>query len=252
MSDRHTASERTLWHLEVSPGTSEGVFAYDGADGPPSAPGDGSSTLHQAEDMQNWGEACGQDRKGPSATRVAQSARHEQGSAEPPPVHRILEALLFASHVPVSLERAREAIPALDPHTFSAALRQLQLAYRRQNRPYRIVRYKHGYTLELTAQGQRWAAALFRRGPRAVRISQSTLEVLAAIAYRQPIRKQTLDALRKRESAAALRQLQALGWVTTQPAAYGQVAYVTTPRFLRHFRLSSLDDLPQVADWQCI
>jgi segregation and condensation protein B len=89
--------------------------------------------------------------------------------------------------------------------------------------------------------------------PREVRLPQTAVEVLALIAYRQPIGKEELDSLRGADAGPALRQLQRLGLVTVARRAdpeNREVLFGTTPRFLEIYRLTSLDDLPRTGDWE--
>jgi segregation and condensation protein B len=73
------------------------------------------------------------------------------------------------------------------------------------------------------------------------------------IAYKQPLTKAAIDSQRGAESRATLQQLIRLGLIALIPQPElgpRETAYVTTPRFLEVFGLSSLDDLPQAGDWQ--
>ena len=85
---------------------------------------------------------------------------------------------------------------------------------------------------------------------REARLSPAALEVLALVAYRQPVGKNEIDSLRGGESATALRQLVRLGLAAVQrgDADQRQALYHTTPRFLNAFHLRSLDDLPRTGD----
>ena len=83
------------------------------------------------------------------------------------------------------------------------------------------------------------------------RLTQPALDVLALVAYRQPVPKADLDAVRGHDSGAVLRQLVRLGLVAV--ARRGEtdrreIGYGTTPRFLTLFGLASLDDLPRLGD----
>jgi segregation and condensation protein B len=79
------------------------------------------------------------------------------------------------------------------------------------------------------------------------------LDVLALVAYKQPITKAAIDTHRGTDSRAALQQLIRIGLIAVVPQPElgpRQTAYVTTPRFLEMFGLSSLEDLPQTGDLQ--
>ncbi len=106
-----------------------------------------------------------------------------------------------------------------------------------------------GVALERVAGGVRLVihpnhAELVRRAlkPRPPRLSKAALEVLAIVAYHQPITKAAIDAARGRDSGAVLEGLLERGLI----AAEGKHPrrYRTTPRFLELFGLESLDELP--------
>ena len=85
------------------------------------------------------------------------------------------------------------------------------------------------------------------RGARETRLSTSAIDALSLVAYRQPVGKSEIDAIRGVDwaaSAAALK-LFAIGAASTEG---GRVIYSTTSRFLSLFHLQSLDDLPQTQD----
>jgi chromosome segregation and condensation protein ScpB len=88
-------------------------------------------------------------------------------------------------------------------------------------------------------------------GPREARLTQSALDVLSLVAYRQPVGKAEIDAARGTESGGVLRQLVRLGLIAAVESAAApssEVLYGTTERFLEIFRLRDLDDLPQLGE----
>jgi segregation and condensation protein B len=92
-------------------------------------------------------------------------------------------------------------------------------------------------------------------GVREARLSTAAIDVLALVAYQQPITKADVDSVRGADSGAILRQLVRRGLIHIMPlpaAPRREVAYATTPRFLEMFGLQSLDDLPKTHDLQQI
>lgn len=159
-----------------------------------------------------------------------------------PSAKQVLEALLFAAAEP--LEEA-----ALQAHLGDAQLPEL-LAELRQDYAERGVR--------LERQGRAWA---FRTAPEVApllqrtrvqqrRLSRAALETLAVVAYQQPVTRAEIEAAR----GVALGQgtldlLVEAGWVAPKgrrEAPGRPVTWVTTPAFLDHFALASLDDLPRL------
>jgi Predicted transcriptional regulator containing the HTH domain len=89
------------------------------------------------------------------------------------------------------------------------------------------------------------------RGPaRETRLSTAAIDILSLVAYRQPVGKSEIDAIRGVDSGGLLRQLIKLGLLSGQRPAEGgrELIYSTTSRFLALFHLQSLDDLPQTQD----
>jgi segregation and condensation protein B len=180
------------------------------------------------------------------------AARGDAESEAPPPPLRIIEALLFVGGAPLSAVTACEIVRGLTPEQFSQALDVLNLAYRRQGRPYVIQAQGAGYVLALRPRFRSVTEKLYGTA-REARLSAAAIDVLALVAYRQPATRQEIDSLRGADSAALLRQLVRRGLVSVvQRAEAGQreVCYGTTSRFLELFGLRSLDDLPRTQELQ--
>jgi segregation and condensation protein B len=172
--------------------------------------------------------------------------------AAPPPLLRIVEALLFVGGAPLTAARACEAVRGLTPAQFTQLIDTLNRDYRKQGRPYWIQSQGQGHVLTLRSRYRPVLEKLYGTN-REARLSPAALDVLALVAYRQPATKQEINSLRGAESGALLRQLVRRGLVAVVSrgeAAQREVCYGTTPRFLELFRLRSLDDLPQTQDLQ--
>ncbi len=171
----------------------------------------------------------------------------------PPPLARIIEALLFAGDQPLTPTSASVAVRGLTNDQFRAAIDDLSRQYRRQARPYAIQSCPEGFKLALKA-GFANVRQRLTAGPREAKLTVPMLDVLAVVAYKQPVTRNEIDALRGADSVAILRQLVRLSLVAVQDAIPGatEPAYNTTTRFLELFGLRTLDDLPQTADLQKI
>src|SRR6516225_4709457 len=90
-------------------------------------------------------------------------------STTPPPLTRILEALLFVGGAPLTAERAAAAVRGLTPPQFTQALDTLNDDYRRQGRPYLIQPQEHGYALVLRPRFRGILEKLYG-GPREARL----------------------------------------------------------------------------------
>ena len=176
---------------------------------------------------------------------------HSGEPLAPPPVVRIVEAMLFIGGAPLTAERAGDAVRGLTPEQFAQAIDELNHGYRAQGRPYRISPRDQGYELALLPRYRGVLDRLY--GPsREARLSPAALDVLALVAYRQPVTRLEVENMRGIDSSSPLRQLVRLGLVAVQRSEVGQreVSYGTTGRFLHLFHLRSLDDLPRTQDLQ--
>jgi segregation and condensation protein B len=174
----------------------------------------------------------------------------------PPPLVRIVEALLFVGGAPLTAARAGEAVRGLTPEQFGQAIAALNRDYRAQGRPYHVRGRDHGYELALRPQFRAVRERLLG-AQREARLSPLALDALALVAYRQPVTRAEVDSLRGGDSAGLLRQLVRLGLIAVHRGASPgdggappEVAYSTTSRFLKLFDLRSLDDLPRTQDLQ--
>lgn len=172
--------------------------------------------------------------------------------ASPPPMKRIIEALLFVGGSPLTAQRAREILRGLTQDQFDATIHELNADYRRQNRPYLLQPQGSGWVLTLRPKYHHVIEKLYG-GVREAKLSQPAIDVLAVVAYRQPVTRAEIDTFRGADSGALLRQLVRRGLIQIVPMESGkprEVAYTTTQRFLDLFGLQSLDDLPKTHDLQ--
>jgi segregation and condensation protein B len=186
-------------------------------------------------------------------TDAVEPSRAENAETPPPPPpHRIIEALLFVGGEPLTAKRVCGIVRGLTMEQFDEAITQLNADYRRQGRPYGIQSQGHGWVLTLRPRFRSVVAKLYG-GTREARLSQVAIDVLALVAYQQPVTKSEIDNGRGFESGALLRQLVRRGLIqVTRRAEAGarEIAYGTTHRFLEMFGLQSLDDLPRTHDLQ--
>jgi segregation and condensation protein B len=159
---------------------------------------------------------------------------------------RILEAVLFASDAPVEPERLMDIIEGLDPPELPEIVDSLNREYEEQGRVFRIVEVAGGFQLETEAQYGPFIERLYHARTRQ-KLSRAALETLAVVAYKQPISKVEIDALRGVDSDASLRTLQNrdLIEIVGRSEAVGKpLLYGTTREFLRYFGLNNIKDLP--------
>lgn len=222
-------------------------------DPPPAAP---SWTLdvEPTGDAGELGRSYGELLQGQQGNGAGQAAVEEASAPPvpeaPPPLTRVVEALLFVGGQPLTAARACETVRGLTPAQFTQAIEELNRTYRRQGRPYLAQSRERGYVLELRP---RFRAVQERLdgGVSEAKLSAAAIEVLSLVAYRQPATKQEVDAFRGHDSGSLLRQLVRRGLIAVVQrgdAVAREVCYGTTPRFLQLFQLSSLNDLPHTQD----
>lgn len=162
-------------------------------------------------------------------------------------VESAIEAILFASGDPVGVERLCLALD-LDRISVDGACRRLADRYRFERRGIRLLQLGTSYQL---CSAPEHAAAIRRalESRRPARLSQTALEVLAVIAYFQPITRAYIDQIRGVDSAYTVSMLVDRGLVEEcgrLPVPGRPIQYRTTQTFLRSFGLSRLDDLPEL------
>jgi len=164
----------------------------------------------------------------------------------------ILESLLFVGDPKEPFLAGDRLIRILglgNLDELAGLIRELNSRYEATGRPYRVIDHPSGYRLALLPEYDALRQQVLG-GIRQSRLSQAAIEVLAIVAYRQPITGEEITDLRGRPSAHLLAQLTQKGLIVGEPPPQKTrpIRYRTTERFLRLFRLERLEDLPQVED----
>ncbi len=122
----------------------------------------------------------------------------------------------------------------------------LNQTYARENRPYEIRLNEGGYRLELRDEFADVSTRTFGSGPRDVRLSPDVLEILAFVAWNQPVSRESIESIDRPNAMSLLRHLLRLQLVELQRSGNrrGDVSYRTTMKFLKLFGLKSIADLP--------
>ncbi len=160
---------------------------------------------------------------------------------------RIVEAVLFASESPLTLAEIARASEDLTSASAEAAIDALRREYDEEERAFQIYPLGDGYQI-LTRPEFATYLERFDSVTRTRRLSRAALETLAIVAYRQPVSRLEIEDVRGVNSAGVLRGLQEreLIEVVGREEGLGRpLLYGTTARFLDHFGLRSLDDLPR-------
>lgn len=187
-----------------------------------------------------------------------QLARDLAERASPPPVEavaeptvtpeQIIEACLFVGGQPLTAKRLLSVLRTdAEVALVERLIDSLNRRYAAENRPYEVRLVEGGYRLTLHEDYDRIRAKVYGQGPKEVRLSQDVLEILAVVAYHQPISQKEIEELGRPQCGPVLRQLlrRELIAVKRHPDRPKDVPYVTTPRFLSLFGIGSLEDLPR-------
>lgn len=159
---------------------------------------------------------------------------------------KIIEALLFVFGQPITLKRIAELLPELDAPQLRALIQTLNSEYLSSGHAFHIQEVAGGYQLVTDEALAPWVKRALQQ-PKPDAVSPAALETLAIIAYRQPITKAEIEAVRGVDVAASLETLVERRFVRVagrKDSPGRPFLYSTTTEFLRHFGLKSLEALP--------
>ena len=164
----------------------------------------------------------------------------------------ILEAMLFVGHPanePLTSKRVAELMRGVRPEEIDGLIGELNEDYSRHGCPYFIESLGEGYRMTLRPEYDSLRENFHRR-TREATLSQPAIDVLAIVAYQQPIQRREIEKIREKPCASLLNQLvrRQLLRVERDTEKGRSVTYRTTDRFLDLFELDSLDDLPHGAE----
>lgn len=164
---------------------------------------------------------------------------------------QIIEAALFVGGGPLKMKQLVDLLGGeFSNDDVDQLIDDLNRQYADENRPYGIQFGEGGYQLNLHEEFYSVRDRAFGLGPKEVKLSQEALEVLALVAYQQPISKVAVEEAGSSKSATLLRQLLRRQLIALERVddKKSDVVYHTTPRFLEVFGLANLDELPQAGD----
>jgi segregation and condensation protein B len=161
----------------------------------------------------------------------------------------IIESLLFVAEGPLTLQRLAEVIDSAEKKEIAAALEQVKADLETNRRGLRVVEVAGGFQLRTAKENADWIKKYL--GGRPARMGRATLETLAIIAYRQPVTKAEVEAIRGVDVDGVVNTLvernliRAVGRkdVPGRPFLFG-----TTAEFLQLFNLKDLSELPALKE----
>lgn len=177
-------------------------------------------------------------------------AEVELGSDQaPPPIGCLLEAVLFAAAEPIPAGRLARLLAPWPRAAVLEAIAELAAQLESGGRGVRLIETKAGYQLRSAAEAAPWIRRFFTEKP--PRLSRPMLETVAIIAYRQPVTRGEIEAIRGVNCDAVLGALvtRSMVRVVGRRQSPGRpVEYGTTDEFLDLFSLRDLTELPPLPD----
>lgn len=164
----------------------------------------------------------------------------------------ILEALLFVSPEPLSVERCVSAVGQVSKAEVREALTLLEHEYVQRGGALQLVQVAGGYRIVTKPQFASWIRRLEKVKAQA-KLSRSAVEALAIIAYRQPVVRGELEKIRGVETSGVIRTLleRKLVRIVGRKDEPGRpIMYGTTKQFLEHFGLRDLSELPPLREFK--
>jgi segregation and condensation protein B len=205
-------------------------------------------------DSDNTPEPTEESPDGQVATEAIESSElieTAEGKAAPAAVDPTsLEALLFSTHHPLTAARLAELLDVKSVKPVHAGVRELNKQYEETQRSFRIEQVAGGYQM-LTLPVFADLIKRHQQKEADAKLTKASIETLAIIAYKQPILRVTVEAIRGVACGETIRGLMEKHLVKIAGRAEEPgrpILYGTTKRFLEVFGLNSLKDLPEQED----
>ncbi len=187
-----------------------------------------------------------------AAEQTAEHAAAQTADAIDPGRERlksIIECLIFASDIPLTVERIRQVLEDLQPRQIRDLVAELMEDYRTNPRGIYLREVAHGFQFCTKPEFAPLVHQMRKSKP--YHLTQPTLETLAIIAYKQPVTKAEIEVVRGVDCAGVVKSLmdkklvaiQGRKEVVGRPFLYG-----TTPKFLEVFGLETLASLPTIEE----
>lgn len=166
-------------------------------------------------------------------------------------VKKIIEALLFAGSDPLTFAKIKEITDTfcpLKPRVIREIIDELQQEYLSQQRAFRLEEIAQGFVLRTCKEYGSYLNLLYRH-KRSEKLSQASVEVLAIIAYRQPVTRPQIENIRGVDSSGIIQNLldrQLIEVVGKLEAPGRPSLYGITKDFLKHFGLRDLEELKKI------
>ena len=169
---------------------------------------------------------------------------------EPAQAKRVIEALLFAASKPLTPQEIRKVIKTMTPKELEKMIFELKEEYVREARSFEIAEVAGGYEIATRKEFAPWILKIELQ-KKAKQVTLSALETLAIMAYKLPITRAEIEELRGVDVSGVMTTLmeRCLIKIVGKKEVPGRpFLYGTTEKFLEHFGLKSLEELPPIAE----
>jgi segregation and condensation protein B len=166
-------------------------------------------------------------------------------------IKSIIESLLFVADGPVTIQRLGEVLEGVEKEDVRAALDEIQAELENNRSGIRLVEVAGGYQLRTAKVNADWVKKFL--GGRPARMGRATLETLAIIAYRQPITRAEIEAIRGVDVDGVINTLlerSLIRAVARKDVPGRPFLYGTTAEFLQLFNLKDLTHLPTLKEME--
>jgi segregation and condensation protein B len=166
-------------------------------------------------------------------------------------IKSIIESLLFVADGPLTIQRLGEVLDGVEKEDLRSTLDELQAELENSRRGVRLVEVAGGYQLRTAKVNADWVKKFL--GGRPARMGRATLETLAIIAYRQPITRAEIEAIRGVDVDGVINTLldrSLIRAVARKDVPGRPFLYGTTPEFLQLFNLKDLTHLPTLKEME--
>ena len=158
----------------------------------------------------------------------------------------VLEAILFAASEPISVKQFQAVLSGLDTRTLRKVLDALRDDYQAMERSFYLAEIANGYQLCTRPEYSAWIQKFYTQQVR-VTLSPPALETLAIVAYKQPVTRADVAAIRGVNSDSVLNSLVEKGLVSIAGRKAGRsLLFSTTDAFLQQFGLKDATELPSL------
>lgn len=165
-------------------------------------------------------------------------------------VKQIIEALIFASDKPLSETKLLHYVEEVGAKEIRQYINDINEEYNSSQRPFMIQRVAGGYQIVTRPEFSPWIKQLFK-GKIKTRLSQASLEALAIIAFKQPISRPQIEAIRGIQCDGVIKNLLERGLINISGRAdtVGRpLLYKTADIFLSYFGINQISDLPKLKE----